>query len=114
MCLKQLSRLTMGISTALCRLRCQAICANLSCKHVAVQVGQLLRNSTDQAIALGQVILQDAKWHMVTLTTLWDGTPGYAMMIDGQLAAVLNGNYTYTGACLPHFIATGQHVCQLL
>lgn len=60
-------------------------------------MGQLTRNFTDQGIALGQVVLQDAKWHMVTLTTLWDGTPGYAMMIDGQLAAVLNGNYTYTG-----------------
>ena len=74
-------------------------CACLS-RHRSLQVGQLTRNFTDQAIALGQVMLQDAKWHMVTLTTLWDGTPGYAMMIDGQLAAVLNGNYTYTGKCL--------------
>ena len=56
-----------------------------------------MRNFTDQAVALGQVILQDGKWHMLTLTTLWDGTPGYAMLVDGQLAGVLNGNYTYTG-----------------
>ena len=56
-------------------------------------------NFTDQAVALGQVILQDAKWHMLTLTTLWDGTPGYTMLVDGQLAGVLNGNYTYTGTC---------------
>ena len=62
-----------------------------------MQVGQLVRNFTDQAVALGQVILQDSKWHMLTLTTLWDGTPGYAMLVDGQLAGVLNGNYTYTG-----------------
>ncbi|CAK0785312.1 hypothetical protein CVIRNUC_008519 [Coccomyxa viridis] len=61
-------------------------------------VGQLVRNFTDQAVALGQVILQDGKWHMLTLTTLWDGTPGYAMLVDGQLAGVLNGNYTYTGS----------------
>ena len=72
-------------------------CAALPEDNVALQVGQLTRNFTDQAIALGQIVLQDAKWHMVTLTTLWDGTPGYAMMVDGQLAAVLNGNYTYTG-----------------
>ena len=64
---------------------------------LALQVGQLIRNYTDQAIALGQVVLQDAKWHMLTLSTLWDGTPGFAMLIDGQLAGVLNGNYTYTG-----------------
>lgn len=62
-----------------------------------MQVGQLVRNDTNQAIALGQIVLQDAKWHMLTLTTLWDGTPGYAMLIDGQLAGVLNGNYTYLG-----------------
>ena len=60
-------------------------------------MGQLVRNFTDQAVALGQVVLQDGKWHMLTLTTLWDGTPGYAMLVDGQLAGVLNGNYTYTG-----------------
>lgn len=65
-------------------------------------MGQLTRNYTNQAIALGQIVLQDAKWHMLTLTTLWDGTPGYAMMIDGQLAGVLNGNHTYTGAHLSH------------
>lgn len=69
----------------------------LSTLHECLQVGQLIRNYTDQAIALGQVVLQDAKWHMLTLTTLWDGTPGFAMLIDGQLAGVLNGNYTYTG-----------------
>ena len=70
-----------------CKL--QALCG--------MQVGQLVRNFTDQAVALGQVILQDGKWHMLTLTTLWDGTPGYAMLVDGQLTGVLNGNYTYTG-----------------
>ena len=71
----------------------------------ALQVGQLTRNSTNPAIAKGQVVLRDAKWHMVTLTTLWDGTPGYAMMIDGRLAGVLDGNSTYTGDCPSHFSA---------
>ena len=66
---------------------------------LGMQVGQLVRNFTDQAVALGQVVLQDGKWHMLTLTTLWDGNPGYAMLVDGQLAGVLNGNYTYTGIC---------------
>ena len=83
-----------------------------------MQVGQLVRNFTDQAVALGQVILQDGKWHMLTLTTLWDGTPGYAMLVDGQLAGVLNGNYTYTGTCqaLYSYIlagaALGQQPCK--
>ena len=85
-------------------------CSALSQHGALLQVGQLTRNFTDQAIALGQVVLQDAKWHMVTLTTLWDDTPGYAMMIDGQLAAVLNGNYTYTGDCQPQHVLREQLV----
>lgn len=89
--------MTLGYTWLLAKQDPLRLYAALIQGNAALQVGQLTRNFTDQAIALGQVVLQDAKWHMITLTTLWDGTPGYAMMIDGQLAAVLNGNYTYTG-----------------
>ena len=61
------------------------------------QVGQLTRNGTSPALDFGQAILQDGAWHMLTLTTLYDGTPGYAMFLDGQLTAELNGNTSYTG-----------------
>lgn len=57
----------------------------------------LTRNRTSPALAAGQAVLQDGAWHMLTLTTLYDGTPGYAMFVDGALAAELSGNRTYTG-----------------
>jgi hypothetical protein len=60
----------------------------------ATQVSQLTRNNTDAA---ENTVLQDGKWHMLTLSTLYDGTPGYAMFLDGNITAVLDGNYTYRG-----------------
>ena len=53
----------------------------------------------------GTGMLQDGKWHMITLSSLYDGTRGYAMFIDGKLTAVLNGNQSYTGMIL-HFFAS--------
>ena len=69
----------------------------------AHQVGQLTRNGTSPALEFGQALLQDGAWHMLTLSTLYDGTPGYAMFLDGQLTAELNGNLSCTGmaSCPP-------------
>ena len=64
----------------------------------AEQVSTLARNATSAALAAGQAALQDGAWHMLTLTTLYDGTPGFAMAVDGALVAELSGNRTYTGA----------------
>lgn len=63
------------------------------------QVGALTRNASEPSPTdAGRGTLQDGKWHMVTLSSLYDGTRGYAMFIDGRLTAVLNGNQSYTGA----------------
>ncbi|EIE21984.1 hypothetical protein COCSUDRAFT_56427 [Coccomyxa subellipsoidea C-169] len=62
-------------------------------------VGALTRNASEPSPTdAGRGILQDGKWHMVTLSSLYDGTRGYAMFIDGRLTAVLNGNQSYTDA----------------
>lgn len=67
-----------------------------------LQVGALTRNASDSPSPNnpGNDILEDGRWHMVTLSSLYDDTRGYAMFIDGKLTAVLNGNQTYTGVQL--------------
>lgn len=63
-----------------------------------LQVGALTRNATDSpSTDAAYGILSDGKWHMITLSSLYDNTRGYAMFVDGKLTAVLNGNETYTG-----------------
>ena len=63
-----------------------------------MQVGLLTRSATSPALSAGQAILEDGAWHMLTLSTLIDSTPGYAMFIDGALAAEMNGNQSYYSA----------------
>lgn len=41
--------------------------------------------------------LQDMRWHMLTLTSQPDGTRGYRMYVDGQLAGQMMQNTTYVG-----------------
>ena len=66
----------------------------------AQQVGQLTRNGTSPALEFGQALLQDGAWHMLTLSTFYDDTPGYAMFLDGQLTAEIDGNLSYIGMAL--------------
>lgn len=42
-----------------------------------------------------QELLTDAQWHMATLTTLPNGTRGFQMYLDGQLAAEMVGSHNY-------------------
>ncbi len=70
------------------------------CACACAQVGLLTRNGTSPALAAGQALLQDGGWHMLTLSTLFDGTPGYVLFIDGALAAEIDGNQSYYGALL--------------
>jgi hypothetical protein len=42
-------------------------------------------------------------WHMLTLTSQPDGSSGYRMYVDGQLAAQMNNNQTYIGRATSFF-----------
>ncbi|KAK9823790.1 hypothetical protein WJX72_005525 [[Myrmecia] bisecta] len=61
-------------------------------------VGALTRPATFPARQAGQLLLQDGKWHMVTLTTHTDSSAGFEMWIDGALVASESANQTYTGS----------------
>ena len=49
-------------------------------------------NRSTEELPPGMVDVNDGQWHMITLSTLEDDSPGYALYVDGELAGMLHGD----------------------